>query len=175
QEELESQFRSNNGVGITRQPQSDEPIALKHRTAIPVSVTEVAYDLRQEISGTNWHYAESDGRWAGFDISSELKLPSMKSGHYELTLDIVDAIEQEIFQEMTVFLNGTRLELDFEKNMPPAMVSAEFEIDDTFEEPVWTFSFNFPKVVSPAEKAQDMNDLRKLSVRMRALKLRMLD
>jgi len=137
--------------------------------------TEAVYDLRREIVGENWYYAEQDGRWAGPETSSTLRLPAMPGGHYEVRFDIAEAMAPEILLGMEVSLNGRPLRLSDDWLGYPALVSAQFAIGDTPEQPVWEFQFKFPELISPSEVGIDDQDKRKLAIRLRSLELKLID
>jgi hypothetical protein len=135
---------------------------------------EVLYDLRGEIDGENWYYAEHDGRWAGPETCSTLRVPAMAPGSYRLELCVVDAMEPEIVSGMTLTLNGRPVAIRVDSGSRYAkLVKAQIAVGDNDREPVWEFAFRFPKLVSPAEHGSD--DERHLAIRLASLCVRVQD
>ena len=135
---------------------------------------EVLYDLRGEIDGENWYYAEHDGRWAGPEACSTLRVPAMAPGSYRLELCVVDAMEPEIVSGMTVTLNGRPVAIGVNSgNRYAKLVKAQITVGENDREPVWEFAFRFPKLVSPAEHGSD--DERQLAIRLASLCVRVQD
>lgn len=66
-------------------------------------------DMRHFIEGQNWYQAEHDGRWAGPDHVSSLKLPNLPSGKYELEMSVVAAMSPKIIRQMKLLWNGSVL------------------------------------------------------------------
>ncbi len=132
--------------------------------------TETFIDLTGEIDGENWYYAEHDGRWAGPERLSTLRIAPLKPGEYALTMDIVDAKAPDILNGMQVSINGMPLSLDFNGEGVVALVTARFLSEVVPPGNAWEFQLKFPRLISPAEHGSD--DLRVLAVRMRSLKLR---
>jgi len=145
------------------------------------------YDVRADIDGDNWYYAESDGRWAGPETTSTLKVPRMGTGRFAVEFDVVDAIELDILSGMRISLNGVPLEINRERGKFPARLfkanknkgklpmnlRSEFSTEQIGECDTWQFQFMFPRVLSPSERGE--KDTRKLAIRLRTLRLRALD
>jgi len=148
---------------------------------------EMEYDVRADIDGDNWYYAESDGRWAGPETTSTLKVPRMGTGRFAVEFDVVDAIELDILSGMRISLNGVPLEINRERGKFPARLfkanknkgklpmnlRSEFSTEQIGECDTWQFQFMFPRVLSPSERGE--KDTRKLAIRLRTLRLRALD
>lgn len=170
QEELEHYFRQWQELSrkIAASTEASSAAAAHQRDKYQPS--ELVIDFRGEIDGDNWYYAEHDGRWAGPEQLSTLRLPSLTGRRCELFLDVVDAMEPEILAGMAVTLNGMPLETTVEGAEYPTVVYSDFALVDSARLPVWEFRFSFPGVVSPAELGSD--DHRHLAIRVRSLKLR---
>jgi hypothetical protein len=126
-------------------------------------------NLREEITGENWYYAEHDGRWAGPEARSSLDLPALPHGRYQIRFDIVDTMQPEILAGLTAVLNGTRLDLEPIKAELPALVIALYDADDAPTEGQWRLELLFPGVVSPAERGSE--DERRLAIRLRTVRI----
>jgi hypothetical protein len=135
-------------------------------------LAEVAVDLRQEIDGKNWYWAEHDGRWAGPGTHGTLRLPAMGPGRYEVNLDVVDAMDPEILADMQVTLCGIPLMLEREGKSYPAILKGVVVVDDVGVEGDWDLDFQFPSLASPAQRGS--TDNRQLAIRLRSLRLRAL-
>lgn len=126
-------------------------------------------DMTGPIDGSNWYYAEHDGRWAGPHHTSTIRIPALRDGNYEMWLDVVDAKAREILLGMEVALNGLPLRLVHDGDGVVALVYAQFSTNALAKSPVWEFQFKFPKLISPSEHGSE--DLRMLAVRLKSLKL----
>ena len=99
-----------------------------------------------------------------------MKVSPVGIGTYELQLDVADAMEPGIVNDMEVSLNGTPLKLGKDCKSYPAVVIAQFSTDAISAAPVWEFTFKFAKLMSPSERGSD--DSRSLAIRLRTLKLK---
>jgi hypothetical protein len=136
-------------------------------------LAEVVVDLRREISGNNWHEAESDGRWAGPEALSTIRLPAMGQGKYKLEIDVVDAMDPTLLQGMEVSLCGERVTLSKPGRSYPTIIRGDAVLRSLPGARTWEVQFRFPRLVSPAEHGSD--DRRLLAVRIRSIRLRLLD
>ena len=148
--------------------------------------------MRGNITGDNWYYAEADGRWAGPAKVSTIKMPSIGAGRFELLLEVVDAIELDILEGMSVSINGVMLKAIAGSPQFPKILRAEFSSQDIIPAMIWELRFEFPRVVSPAEQAKMQprrpklfsrlgfchqrkivaDDLRQLAIRLRRVSIR---
>jgi hypothetical protein len=133
-------------------------------------LAELMLDMRQEIDGKNWYWAEHDGRWAGPGTHATIRLPAMGPGRYEVNLEVVDAMNPEILAGMQVMLCGIPLSFKREGKSYPAMLKGIVVIDDTDGGKDWDINFEFPNLCSPAQ--QGSSDSRQLAIRLRSLRLR---
>jgi hypothetical protein len=172
QEELESYFLQYQQLAGKGHQVASE-FSLRSKPWFEYQPAEITFDLRREFDGDNWYHAEGDGRWAGPEEVSSFRIPALRTGRYELQLDVVDAMEPEIFTGMEVSLNGTRIEAITDWQGYPTLFNAKFVTDELAESPTWEFQFKFPKLVSPAQHGSD--DQRYLAIRIRSLVLRALD
>lgn len=136
-------------------------------------LTEAVIDMRRDIEGENWYYVEPDGRWAGPDEVSSIRLPALGARRYEVTLDVSNAMAREILCGMKLYLNGMQLEISEDWDTYPALVRGCFDAAEITECAVWEFRFLFPKLASPAEHG--MGDQRMLAICLSSIKLRALD
>ncbi len=167
QEELERYFLENQRLKDTATPVPAVPVPVAARDN---PLAEVLYDLRKEIDGDNWYYAEHDGRWAGPEECSLLRVPALAPGRYRLQLCVVDVMDPEILRGMKVAFNGTPIALSIPADKAyPKLIDAEFTVDETDLAPRWEFALQFPRLVSPADSGSE--DQRKLAVRLASLRL----
>lgn len=143
--------------------------ASRGRTA-PV---DVVIDMRGDLDGDNWYDPEVDGRWAGPEGESVVKLSRMRDGVVDLQLDVVDAMEPEILREMQVSMNGVPVELRHDWDHYPAVVHGRFATADLPQQDGWELRFKFSRLKSPAEKGLDDN--RRLAIRLRAFRLKLME
>jgi hypothetical protein len=132
-------------------------------------LSEIGVDMRGEIDGDNWYYAEHDGRWAGPYDTSTIRVPALREGNYHLSLDVVDAKARDILEGMKVALNGMSLTLRHEGEGVVALVHSRFSTNGMPKDREWEFRFKFPRLISPAEEGSD--DTRLLAIRLRSMKL----
>jgi len=139
---------------------------------------ETLFDLKNDyLIGDNWYDAEHDGRWAGPGTSSTLTLPNPGQGHFELTLDIVHALDPSIVKNMQVLLNDAPLKLTHKfGKLPfrrfPCQVRAHIDTTGNAPQTPWQLQLRFPKTASPAAKGSD--DMRQLAIRLRTIRVRAL-
>ncbi len=142
-------------------------------------------DFRRLIDGENWYYAEHDGRWAGPNRESSLRLPAMQAGQYRLEIAVVDAMAPDILYGMVVSLEGQPLKLRSsdgklgpwggllrwwnKKQKYPVLLSAQVHIGPGEAGRALRLDFRFPRTISPATRGSD--DMRELAVRVREVSL----
>lgn len=133
----------------------------------------VVYDLRRDIQGDNWYKAEPNGRWSGPNTTSTLSVPSLGAGQFAVEFDVADAIEPDILRGTRIKLNGKVLEIAHDWEKFPACLRSQFTTEQIGEAAIWTFQFDFPKVVSPSERGE--KDVRQLAIRLRSIRLAALE
>ncbi|MGO9683194.1 MAG: hypothetical protein ACLPTZ_11515 [Beijerinckiaceae bacterium] len=132
-------------------------------------VTNVVIDMRQEIEGDNWYYVEPDGRWAGPDDVSSIKMPALGAGSYKGQLDVRDSMAKDILKDMRLFFNGRPLECSKNWDTYPALISFLFTTTKIDDFPIWEFQFKFSQLISPADHGSD--DRRNLAIKVRSVRL----
>ena len=178
QEELESQVQQTTEFDL-RQPLNGEALAgvadsfaAKFWGIHPPQ--ELALDMRRDIDGENWYGPEPDGRWAGPELLSRIKLPPLAPGAYALELSLADAIAPDIVYGLQIEAFGTDVPFEFShaatRESFPLVCRAQIDVPpDAGSEP-WSLGFKFPRTVSPAENGSD--DQRQLAIRLSSLQLR---
>ena len=154
--------------------QSKRDSDLRAQASLPSGVTlnqltQATIDLRGKINGDNWYDAEQDGRWAGPGQVSTLVLPALTVGQYQLALEVVDAIEPEVLNGMTLSLNGNPLAIKRRRRGSLTLVTAKFSSKTSTPGEKWKLELSFPRLLSPAERGSD--DDRTLAVRVRTLSI----
>ncbi len=158
---------------------------LKYQEALEVKPVaglpdHFAVDFRQQIDGYNWWHAEYDGRWAGPNLESNIRLPELKTGLYQLRIEIVDSISPDILKNTQFFLENKQLKLVNAnwlkqfiglKKRYPMILTAKINLSDSTTQPV--LKLKFPKVISPASKGKGSDDLRSLAIRVKAIELKL--
>jgi hypothetical protein len=134
---------------------------------------EILVDLRRKIDGKNWYAAERDGRWAGPEPVSSIRFPAMGPGTYTLELKVVDAMDPAILREMEVSVCEERVTLTQAGRRYPTVLAGDVVIGQAASEKNWDIRFQFPRLVSPAERGS--NDKRQLAIRLCSVRLRALD
>jgi hypothetical protein len=131
--------------------------------------TDVVLDLRQDVEGSNWYHAETDGRWTGPLAESTLLLPALAPGRYTVELQVVGSMGPEIVEGVEIFINDVRIRTTRAGKKHPYTMSGVFVADQPLSDaPSWQFSVRVPKVISPAERGAA--DQRQLGVRVGRLK-----
>jgi hypothetical protein len=132
-------------------------------------VTNVVIDMRQEIEGDNWYYVEHDGRWAGPNDVSSIRMPALREGTYKGQIDVADSMAKDILRDMELFLNGRPLKFSKDWDTYPALVLFVIATTKLEDFPNWEFQFRFPKLICPADHGSD--DRRNLAIKVRSVKL----
>lgn len=132
-----------------------------------VSAFEI--DLRGQITGGNWYYAEADGRWAGPESQSSLLFPALDQGSYRVEVDVVDEIESGVIDGMTMFVNGLLVTFRRSGQGLPARLETDFTVDGDYKLPFWSVKFQFSKLRSPAS-LNGSDDRRTLAIRVASLR-----
>lgn len=135
------------------------------------SVFEI--DLRAEITGGNWHGAETDGRWAGPENESSVFLPSMQAGQYDLQIDVTNEIETGIIDQMKCTFNRKEIVLTRDNSGIPTVLRARVEVDENHRFPFHVLKFAFTRLRSPAEFGS--RDSRRLAICVKSVCLTRVD
>jgi len=169
-------FRAENELLFSQLQQVQEeldaqmaPVLAPEPVVAAPSDREFTVDMRGEIDGDNWYYAEHDGRWAGPANVSTVRVPVLRDGDYELRLDVVDAKDKKILAGMTLALNGMDLKPKHNGRGVKGLVTARFSANDIPRRGRWELQFRFPKLISPAQHGSA--DARMLAIRLRSLQL----
>ncbi len=109
QEELELYFQKYQEA--TKREDEQETDSEDDKANVKI---EKIIDLRQFVDGDNWHYAEHDGRWAGPEMQSALRIDKIAEGDYRLEVDVVDAMSPDIVRGMKISLNDKPLSLKWQ-------------------------------------------------------------
>jgi hypothetical protein len=135
--------------------------------------SELLIDMRANITGSNWHGVESDGRWAGPGKLSTLQMPPMLAGVYALTLDIVDTMDLAITTGIVIELHDKNYPLEISypagAGKCPVIGRATINLAHQQSKHPWAIGLRFPHLISPSDRGS--NDLRFLAVRVSSLKL----
>lgn len=126
-------------------------------------------DLRGQITGGNWYYAEGDGRWAGPESESSLLFPALEKGEYQIEVKIVDEIESGVIDGMEVLVNGERASFTRDTTNLPTTLQISAAVPKDYKFPFWSLKFQFGKLRSPAS-INGSDDKRTLAVRMASVK-----
>lgn len=170
QEELEHYFLRNQELEKTQQAKATGFVTDFWRRHQP---QELLLDMRQDITGNNWYPAEIDGCWAGPGTLSTLQLPPLQPGLYAIELDIVDAMNLAIVNELMVEALGQSLPVEVSyplyKGDYPLICRVQLSVPfDAVPQP-WSIGLRFPQTVSPAASGSD--DQRQLAIRLRTVRL----
>lgn len=171
QEELEHYFLRNQELEKTPVSKASSFTAEFWRTHQPQTIV---VDMRQDIAGSNWYDAESDGRWAGPTNNSTLQMPPLQTGSYVLELDIVDAMHLDIVNTLQIeALGKTRpVEVSYPlyQGEFPLICSVNLSLDTNENMQPWTLGLRFNQLISPADTGAS-DDHRLLALRLRTLRL----
>ena len=147
-------------------------------------LTSISIDLGKEtFTGENWYYAEHDGRWAGPNTSSTINIPPLaQDKNYEIVLDVIGGMAQDILEGMKASINNKTLDIQHPKPRPiwkrgfkkeqysyPRKLRMRFNSQGMDSNQPWVLKLNFPKVISPSECGGDAQDKRKLAIRLHKL------
>jgi len=145
-------------------------------------------DLTSFVDGTNWYHAEQDGRWAGPERISTIRLPKIAGGDYILEIDVVAAMADDIINGVQVRCGSTPVKVakvvrsDIEgvgallrraratlqnHNSYPLKLKGRIALPGGEESHV--LSLDCPRTISPASMGE--SDTRDLSVRVKSVRL----
>ena len=172
QEELEHYFLRYQEIERQQQSKATGFVADFWRMHQP---QELVIDMQQDVTGNNWYPAESDGRWAGPAALSTLQMPPLQAGNYTLELDIVDAMSLAIVNNLVVEALGQTPPVEvfypLYQGEYPLICKVPLTLSQAAAQQPWSINLRFHQLVCPADTGADANDRRKLSVRMRSVKL----
>ncbi|MEM9667543.1 MAG: hypothetical protein AAF950_01350 [Pseudomonadota bacterium] len=152
----------------------------------PASTAAAEIDLTSFVDGSNWYHAESDGRWAGPDRTSTIRLPKLAAGKYRLEIDVAAGMADDILNGIQVRLGSTPVRLSKTmrndvggmggvlrrmkavlrgQNAYPLRLSGNVALGN--EAPV--LSLDCPRTISPITLGE--SDTRHLSVRVKTVRL----
>lgn len=167
--ELERIFSNN--IVLKEEKLSAERSVFAARFWLTHQPSELIIDMRKEIVLTNWYAPESDGRWAGPELVSTIKIPPLEVGNYIFTLHIVDAMDPEIVRQMKIEAFGVsvphEVQLDTGNLLFPTICTTKIYISPVVPAEPWDFTLRFNDVISPAEFGSEDN--RFLAIRVRSL------
>ena len=66
-------------------------------------------DLRKYVNGEGWHNPEIDGRWAGLDLTSTVKVKSLPIAAHRIDMTLIDAMSFGILKAMTFKFDGNEI------------------------------------------------------------------
>lgn len=123
-------------------------------------------DMRSDITGSNWHGIEHDGRWSGPDKVSTVLFPSLSSGKYKLTLLISDEIQPQMASQVSLQLNGEALNTDpVSEEGGMKKISATVSVGPEHRLPFWTLRMSVSAVHTPKD-VYGTSDERRLGVKV---------
>ncbi len=114
-------------------------------------------DLSKPINGSNWYDIEPTGRWGGPELESEIIIPALVAGNYELKLKIDNHFCD--LATMKVFLNNDCINFSNTEFLAPVILQAKVAVTKEF--PCWKLRFKYSKFCSPDD---NMAEQRKLAI-----------
>jgi hypothetical protein len=170
QEELEHYFLRAQELEQGQQTQATGFVADFWRMHQP---TELVINMQHDIAGSNWYPPESDGRWAGPANLSTVQMPPVQPGNYTLELDIVDAMNLGIVNNLVVEALGQTQPVEvfypLYQGEYPLICKVPLSISQSAADQPWAISLRFAQTVCPADSGSD--DRRNLTARLRSVKL----
>lgn len=149
-----------------QEPDFSLAIPAKRNRIRPDSLT---IDMRGDITGSNWFYAEPEGRWAGPENESSLFFPAMGPGVFDISVTIIAEIIKGIVDKMTILLNKQPILFEWHNSETPALIKARTVVSENYRFPFWSLKFRFPTLVSPVEFGS--TDTRKLAIKVSFIQL----
>jgi hypothetical protein len=136
---------------------------------------EQAFDVRRGFAGDNWYDPEEDGRWAGPNDISTVRMPRLAPARYALSLDVAAAMAPDILEGTRCYIKGMEVALEGAWAGCPATLYGEFTVLESNDEAGMELQFQFPRTLSPAAQGSDPDDRRALAIRLRAITIRALE
>lgn len=102
-------------------------------------------DLRNFIDGNNWHNPEETGRWAGPGNETTLNIPSLESGRYKLSINIISAMSLEIVKGLSVSFNENHIPT---KQRPLSNLSGPIAALKRAKSRIGTTNLSFPILIT---------------------------
>lgn len=162
----------NNTAGQTK-----DVIASNGSTPKPFA--PITIDFRKGVDGHNWHEAEHDGRWAGPEKRSTLKLPFLPKGRYRIGIKVVDSITPDVLKFTRASLDGKPHTISVIPQAPlakriksrlagtvsfPVMLTTNLNVSSDEGDSPTSLELNFPSCVRPT--ALGKPDDRELALRI---------
>ena len=125
------------------------------------------FDMRAAINGENWLPAGPEGRWAGPETVSTLKLPRLPKGKYRIVFGVLSAMAVDIFKDMKIAVNGAPLPVSHKNSNSrraglallgkargnqvtfPTTLEGTLTIDDRAASEGVTLRLTFPRTIAP--------------------------
>lgn len=146
------------------------------------------FDMCDIVQGENWLPAGPEGRWAGPHTVSTLNLRQIPEGKYDIVIDVLSAMADDIFEEMTIKANGKLLQLSrnsapnirggllsWSRKMArrsitfPATLKGTLSIDKEDAAKGLTLTLTFPRTIAPTNNSAA--SAQKLAVRFSSISL----
>jgi hypothetical protein len=184
QEELETYFLKYQELASKRDSDGATAGTSAQGAVSDVKLADkIEVDLRGQIDGDNWYYAEADGRWAGPHSKSVLRFPAPTPGRYQLVLGVVGAMDPDIVRDMKISFNEqllahkgprewTFMHKLFRRKRYPATVVATVDVAEQPSGSTVGVELEFTRLISPVSRGSD--DKRQLAVRVQYARLVML-
>lgn len=149
-----------------KEPRFDDSIPKQDKKLKP---SDVAIDMRSNVTGGNWYHAEPLGRWAGPENHSSIIIPAMEQGQYRIEIDISGEIKSGILDEMELSVNGSAIAFERASSDVPTFILGLFSVGDDYLFPFWVVNLEFRKLYAPSELGG--TDKRKLAICVQAVRL----
>jgi len=207
QEELNYYFEKYNALAAGEPVASMQPSTTSQRPLPPkhseininsdaLRPTEYIIDLRKYVNGEGWHSPEMNGRWAGLDLKSTVKVRPLNKARHKIEMTIIDAMSLDIVKNMKfkfegqelkpsikIFshLRGTlaplrRLKASVTNMEKPYPMSVSYTVPANLihgEEKGHWIQITVPGTETPSDKG--LNDYRDLSICVQTIKVTALD
>lgn len=130
-------------------------------------------DMRCDLTGSGWHEAEEDGRWAGSESHASLSLPALGTGEYLMELFVIAESDAGIIDSMQTHFNRYSVLLARIGEGFPCKLTAIVKVLETYKLPFWTIKFELQRTVSPSEHGSE--DYRKLAIKLERVRFTKID
>ena len=150
-------------------------------------IPDIVVNMCGPIDGENWLPAGPEGRWAGPETVSTLKIPPLQKGKYKIEIGVLSTMAADILRGMKVSVDGDSIQFAYDgeevssskplflrkqkerKIKLPANLIGILNVKSKTDDEKMKLRFEFPRTLVPA--SQPASNSKKLAVRLSHISL----